>query len=141
MAIAHRPKLLIADEPTTALDAALRADIMRSLRRLCERARAWQCCSSAMIWRRSPITRIMPSCWQAGRIEEQRTGGRTAPASCKRLFPGADRRQPTPSPIPHRPLASSARHCSTRAACRFPSRHQGWRGGRVAAVDQAGTHG
>ena len=35
MAIAHHPRLLIADEPTTALDAMLRADIMALLRRLC----------------------------------------------------------------------------------------------------------
>ncbi|WP_299323236.1 ABC transporter ATP-binding protein [Parasphingopyxis sp.] len=31
MAIAHRPKLLIADEPTSALDASLRAEIMALL--------------------------------------------------------------------------------------------------------------
>jgi ABC-type glutathione transport system ATPase component len=36
MAVAHHPKLLIADEPTTALDATLRGDIMRLLRRLCD---------------------------------------------------------------------------------------------------------
>ncbi|WP_165324119.1 ATP-binding cassette domain-containing protein [Rhizorhabdus phycosphaerae] len=35
MAIAHRPKLLVADEPTTALDAILRAEIMALLSRLC----------------------------------------------------------------------------------------------------------
>jgi len=35
MAIAHRPKLLVADEPTTALDAVLRAEIMTLLGRLC----------------------------------------------------------------------------------------------------------
>lgn len=35
MAIAHRPKLLVADEPTTALDAMLRAEIMALLGRLC----------------------------------------------------------------------------------------------------------
>ncbi len=34
MAVAHRPKLLIADEPTTALDAPLRAGIMALLDRL-----------------------------------------------------------------------------------------------------------
>jgi ABC-type glutathione transport system ATPase component len=39
MAIAHHPKLLIADEPTTALDATLRGDIMRLLRRLCDEER------------------------------------------------------------------------------------------------------
>jgi peptide/nickel transport system ATP-binding protein len=31
MAVAHDPKLLVADEPTTALDAALRADVMALL--------------------------------------------------------------------------------------------------------------
>jgi ABC-type glutathione transport system ATPase component len=36
MAIAHRPKLLVADEPTTALDAMLRAEIMALLGRLCD---------------------------------------------------------------------------------------------------------
>lgn len=36
MAIAHRPKLLVADEPTTALDAMLRAEIMRLLQQLCD---------------------------------------------------------------------------------------------------------
>ena len=35
MAIAHKPKLLVADEPTTALDAMLRGEIMRLLGRLC----------------------------------------------------------------------------------------------------------
>jgi len=35
MAIAHRPRLLVADEPTTALDAALRRDIMALLQQLC----------------------------------------------------------------------------------------------------------
>ncbi|KKC26286.1 ATP-binding cassette domain-containing protein [Sphingomonas sp. SRS2] len=36
MAIAHKPKLLVADEPTTALDAILRTEIMRLLGRLCD---------------------------------------------------------------------------------------------------------
>lgn len=35
MAIAHRPKLLIADEPVSALDAALRKEVMALLTRLC----------------------------------------------------------------------------------------------------------
>lgn len=35
MAIAHRPKLLVADEPTTALDAMLRIEIMALLGQLC----------------------------------------------------------------------------------------------------------
>jgi ABC-type glutathione transport system ATPase component len=36
MAIAHRPRLLIADEPVSALDAALRRDVMATLTRLCQ---------------------------------------------------------------------------------------------------------
>jgi microcin C transport system ATP-binding protein len=36
MSIAHRPKLLVADEPTTALDAVLRGEIMKLLRGLCD---------------------------------------------------------------------------------------------------------
>ncbi len=36
MAVAHRPKLLIADEPTSALDASLRGEIMALLARLAE---------------------------------------------------------------------------------------------------------
>jgi peptide/nickel transport system ATP-binding protein len=35
MATAHRPKLLIADEPVSALDAALRREVMALLTRLC----------------------------------------------------------------------------------------------------------
>ncbi len=35
MAIAHGPKLLIADEPVSALDAALRKEVMALLKRLC----------------------------------------------------------------------------------------------------------
>jgi len=36
LAIAARPQLLIADEPTTALDAAVQAEIMTMLRSLCD---------------------------------------------------------------------------------------------------------
>ncbi|MFD4899378.1 dipeptide ABC transporter ATP-binding protein [Streptomyces sp. NPDC058411] len=36
LAIAARPELLIADEPTTALDAAVQAEIMSMLRSLCD---------------------------------------------------------------------------------------------------------
>ncbi len=38
MAIAHKPRLLVADEPTTALDAILRGEIMTLLRGLCDEA-------------------------------------------------------------------------------------------------------
>ncbi|MFE1500267.1 ABC transporter ATP-binding protein, partial [Streptomyces albidoflavus] len=36
LAVAARPRLLIADEPTTALDAAVQAEIMTMLRSLCD---------------------------------------------------------------------------------------------------------
>jgi len=38
MALACRPKLLIADEPTTALDVTVQAQIMRVMKQLCEEA-------------------------------------------------------------------------------------------------------
>ena len=44
MALACNPKLLIADEPTTALDVTIQAQILDLLDELKERARAWRSC-------------------------------------------------------------------------------------------------
>lgn len=51
MALACEPKLLIADEPTTALDVTIQEQILHLIRKLNEK---WECryCSSLMIWAR-----------------------------------------------------------------------------------------
>jgi peptide/nickel transport system ATP-binding protein len=56
MAIACEPKLLIADEPTTALDVTIQKQIMDLIARLQKKHRC-RCCSSPTTWRwwaRSP---------------------------------------------------------------------------------------
>ena len=50
MALASEPSLLILDEPTTALDATVEAEVLDLIRRAAGGVQARRCCSSATTW-------------------------------------------------------------------------------------------
>jgi ABC-type glutathione transport system ATPase component len=136
MAIAHRPKLLIADEPTTALDATLRDGIMRLLRRLCDED------GMAMLLVSHDLATVAAHAEHAvvmreGRIEEQGPAAKLLhnPASAyARALIAASPRLSDPAPelgAVGAPLLAANSIC---VAFKRP----GWRAGRQIAVENAG---
>lgn len=135
MAIAHGPKLLVADEPTTALDAMLRAEIMSLLRTLCaERGMAMLLVSHdlASVADHADDVAVM----QAGRIVET---GPTAhllgsPRSdYARALIAASPRLDGPPPA----LGPTGDPLIAARGVSVSFRKPGWRGGRTVAVDDA----
>jgi peptide/nickel transport system ATP-binding protein len=81
MALACQPDLLIADEPTTALDVTIQAQILSLIKEL-QRKSAWPSCSSPTTWGwwpRSPTA--SSSCWRATRSRRPRSSASSRPPS------------------------------------------------------------
>jgi peptide/nickel transport system ATP-binding protein len=135
MAIAHKPRLLIADEPTTALDAALRAEILALLSRLCaERGMAMLLVSHDLAAVATHADRIVVL--NEGRMEE---GG---PAAALLAHPSRDYTRALiaasprlSDPPPMLPATGATLLEATNIHVSFP--RPGWRRGRIEAVTGA----
>lgn len=136
MAIAHRPKLLIADEPTTALDASLRAEILALLSRLCaEQGMAMLLVSHDLAAVAEHADRIVVL--NEGRMEESGPAGtllaNPASAYTKALVAATPR---LADPSPHLPKTGATLLNARDIGVSFP--RPGWRRGRIDAVAGAG---
>lgn len=135
MAIAHRPTLLVADEPTTALDATLRREIMTMLTGLCQsRGMAMLLISHDLASVRDAANRVI--IMREGEMVEQ------GPTRDILAHPGSDYGRDLlaaapriDSPTPGRPQIGVPLLEARGIAVSFP--YPGWRRGRLQAVDDA----
>ncbi len=135
MAIAHRPKLLIADEPVSALDAALRKDVMAMLTRLCrEDGMAVLLVSHDLAGIEAHADRLL--LLENGRVAEAGAARDVAlsPRSDygRRLMAATPRLSEAVSPLPE---PGTALLDAQNISVRF--KRPGWRGGWTQAVDNA----
>lgn len=134
-AIAHRPKLLVADEPTTALDASLRREVLGLLARLRhEDGLALLLVSHDLPAVAAHADRVVVL--ESGRIAEAGPADRifAAPtADYTRALIAASPRLADPPPI--LPAPGDLLMEADAICVAFP--RPGWRRGRIAAVDGA----
>lgn len=136
MAIAHGPKLLIADEPTTALDASLRADILALLSQLrAEQGMAMLLVSHDLAAVAEHADRIVVL--NEGRMEENGPAvallANPAKPYTKALIAATPR---LTDPQPRLPRTGANLLDARDIGVSFP--RPGWRRGRIEAVAGAG---
>jgi len=135
MAVAHNPRLLIADEPTTALDAMLRHEILSLIGRLRrERGLAVILVSHDLALVAGHADRVLVM--QAGRAVEQgpaRTLLARPATDYARALAAAAPRMDSPPPV----LPPVGEELLSARNIRVSFRRPGWRGGRIAAVEGA----
>ncbi|MFM2411121.1 MAG: hypothetical protein RL481_1949 [Pseudomonadota bacterium] len=134
-ALAHHPRYLIADEPVSALDAALRGEIMALLVRLCrDRGRAMLLVSHDLAGIERYADRLL--LLEAGKVAEAGSAAQIAlkPASDygRRLMAATPRlSEPMADlPPPHETILEAEKVTVT-----FP--RPGWRRGKIEAVADA----
>jgi ABC-type glutathione transport system ATPase component len=134
-ALAHGPRILIADEPVSALDAELRGEIMALLVRLCrERGMAMLLVSHDLAGIERHADRLL--LLEQGRVVEE--GGATqvalSPVSSygKRLMAATPR---LCEPLAELPLPGESLLQASNVTVTFP--RPGWRAGRIQAVVEA----